>query len=100
MRIIWAYEQQDPGFGGENVFFQYHGANNRGVKSVYLTDAPLLTTFPDDLEEPDPSVKHWDIVFENVRLGHTYSCRELIPILLMVGKKIHYTCVYVVHRIR
>ena len=66
MRVIWAYDQQDPEFAGESLFFQYHGPVSRGGKSVYLLDAPLLAPFPDEMEDPDPSIKYWDVVLENV----------------------------------
>ncbi|CAG7828852.1 unnamed protein product, partial [Allacma fusca] len=48
------------------VTFKWHGAENRGVRSVYMRSPARPKNFPDDLTQEDPHVHNWDLAMSNV----------------------------------
>ncbi|ODN00137.1 hypothetical protein Ocin01_06550 [Orchesella cincta] len=78
MRLIWAYSNSKPVVRGGIFNAPYHGAINRGAKSVILSDGGALPPFPDENPTLYPGVKMWDFHMDNETItpkSTTYLCK-------------------------
>lgn len=71
VRLIWAFHPEDP---TSLEVLPYHGHQRRGVRSVYLREAPHLSV-QEQMKRTGEHVKVWDVINENLTLpndDHTH----------------------------
>jgi hypothetical protein len=85
MRLIWAWSLEDPQMNESQPSLHYHGLGaQRGVRSIFMKVLGKPTTFPDDPNHPDQTIKHWDITMYNVSHCSMASVPSSPPCLFLL----------------
>jgi len=65
VKLIWAYGKED---AMDAAFIPAYHEGKRGIKLVNLRLVAMHSKLPEDVNPPDPNVKYFDILMDNVRL--------------------------------
>jgi len=79
MRVMWAYNKQDPYITEGKLKLPYHW-EFRGVRRAYLRSPQQSTNAPTESE----NVKYWDVRMENVSFNNIVLldilCSFVVPV--------------------